>query len=414
MAAIPKIFENEETILKVSENELGSLSDLKHQKAFNVLRYPLDLASNPALQNYVVFYINVRERDRSQEYEKKIGTSELDVSSENRIGNVDSEDAKAAIKIGSAALLASKFGGGFLANVLSGLAVAAVSDVVNNKEVQEKIAAMGESIVDSTFGKDKLKAQIMRLHKVIALPITSNPDAKYRAGYLEVDVGILGGLIRDKGKLGTMSGLINGITTGNALDTLVGIGKAGAGPAGAYGYKNLRSNDAFGLGNVGDTLSRSLAMTDNPFKEQLFKSMDTRSFGFEYKFLPKSKDEAVVVKSIIDTFKYYMHPDMDAQNPYWLTYPAEFNIEFFNRGNQNEYLHKISSCVLTDLQVSYGSDGDFMTFKGDINYTQLEGSGDPRENLQLTNRSGYPTEITLSIQFTELEVLTRGRIGQGY
>jgi hypothetical protein len=68
-------------------------------------------------------------------------------------------------------------------------------------------------------------------------------------------------------------------------------------------------------------------------------------------------------------------------------------------------LHKISSCVLTNLDVDFGSDNDFMTFKPD----------DESDDVNRTSqRSGYPTEITLKLQFTELEVLTRNRIGEGY
>jgi hypothetical protein len=177
---------------------------------------------------------------------------------------------------------------------------------------------------------------------------------------------------------------------------------SGAPVLGALGHKNLREAEILGTGSIGENFSRALAVTTNPFKEQLFRNMGFRTFAFDYVFLPKSKNEALMVRNIVNTFKYYMHPGMNPSNPYWLTYPAEFDISFHSYGQPNEYLHKISSCVLTNLDVDFGSDNDFMTFKPD------------GEDVNGVTRAGYPTEITLKLQFTELEVLTRNRVGDGY
>jgi hypothetical protein len=212
--------------------------------------------------------------------------------------------------------------------------------------------------------------------------------------------------------MGLLSGMIRQMGQGNDVFTQVGnitdmaSAKAafasGAPVLGALGHKNLREAEILGTGSIGENLSRSLAVTTNPFKEQLFRSMGFRSFAFDYVFLPKSKNEALMVRNIVNTFKYYMHPGMNPSNPYWLTYPAEFDISFHSYGQPNEYLHKISSCVLTNLDVDFGSDNDFMTFKPD------------GEDVNGVTRAGYPTEITLKLQFTELEVLTRNRVGDGY
>jgi len=53
---------------------------------------------------------------------------------------------------------------------------------------------------------------------------------------------------------------------------------------------------------------------------------------------------------------------------------------------------RLPNCALTDLKVEYGG-SDFTTFKG-------------------TN--GAPSEMTLQLSFTELEILTADRIEQGY
>ena len=67
-------------------------------------------------------------------------------------------------------------------------------------------------------------------------------------------------------------------------------------------------------------------------------------------------------------------------------------IEKAKKAERNKALYKISNCALTNLSIEYGGT-DFITFKG----TQ-----------------GYPTEISMKLEFTELEVLSRERIEVGY
>ena len=54
---------------------------------------------------------------------------------------------------------------------------------------------------------------------------------------------------------------------------------------------------------------------------------------------------------------------------------------------------KISSCVLEGMKVVHGPDGLFNTFQ---------------------NSEGMPSEITMELNFAELETLTAKRIEQGF
>ena len=71
-------------------------------------------------------------------------------------------------------------------------------------------------------------------------------------------------------------------------------------------------------------------------------------------------------------------------------YPSEFDIEYCFGSGQNQKLHKISSCVLTELNVNYSPNGVFSTFP-----------------------DGMPTQINMQMSFTELELLTKERIKAG-
>jgi hypothetical protein len=84
-----------------------------------------------------------------------------------------------------------------------------------------------------------------------------------------------------------------------------------------------------------------------------------------------------------------MHPEIDPSRLF-LIYPSEFNIEYRYKGKRNEYIHKISTCALTNVRVTYGS-SDFTTFSG---------------------MNGAPSEINLDLTFSELETLSNDRIGQ--
>lgn len=396
MADGPIIFSNEsENIRDIAKKNVNTdVLERFESDNWRVLRYPQELGSAPDLKNYVVFYINVRERDLSAEYEKKIGTKDIPkakITQQNRTVTTEANKlTPIALTAGSLAILNSlpdnvrnvaALGTGVLIGGLSGV-----------KEIAETTNAVFNTIVSAATGSAP-NIQLVQLKKIIALHMNNKPSASYQATYEDVDMGILSGMIRQMGQGTDVFTQVGNITDiASAKKALA----SGSPLLGALGHKNLREAEILGTGSIGENFSRALAVTTNPFKEQLFRNMGFRTFAFDYVFLPKSKKEALMVRDIVNTFKYYMHPGMDPSNPYWLTYPAEFDIEFHSYGTPNEYLHKISSCVLTNLDVDFGSDNDFMTFTPDL------------------KNKGVPTEITLKLQFTELEVLTRNRVGDGY
>ena len=407
MADGPIIFSNEEEEINNlgASNSDNTLFNYLEKDNWTILRYPQELGSSPDLKNYVVFYINVRERDLSGEYEKKIGgitTPQSKFTNQNRTVTTEARTLAPIAAAGGAAAILNSLPAGYreVAALSTGIAMGLGSGV---KEIKEGSAAVFNTIVQSATGSSA-KIQQVRLKKMIALHMNNKPRAEYNASYEDTDMGLLSGMIRQMGQGNDVFTQVGNITDMASAKAALASGSQ---VLGALGHKNIREAEILGTGSIGENLSRALAVTTNPFKEQLFRGMGFRTFAFDYVFLPKSKNEALMVRNIVNTFKYYMHPGMNPSNPYWLTYPAEFDIEFHSYGLPNEYLHKISSCVLTNLDVDFGSDNDFMTFKPDANFA---------DDVNATNpgRVGYPTEITLKLQFTELEVLTRNRVGDGY
>ena len=104
-----------------------------------------------------------------------------------------------------------------------------------------------------------------------------------------------------------------------------------------------------------------------------------------------------MVHDIVKAFKKHMSASFKEGNRSGKTLivPDTFNIEYMYNGGKNQYLHQISECVLETVDVSYGGDR-YKTFAA------VEGKGAP------------PVETTLSLNFAELELISRERIEEGF
>ena len=196
----------------------------------------------------------------------------------------------------------------------------------------------------------------------------------------------------DEAELG-LAGILG--QEGMGLEALGEIGTAAARGAIA-GAATVPRAVGIGSADFASTIQATSRMADNPYKEQLFRSMGFRKFSFQYIFSPKNRAEMQQVEQLIKIFKFHMHPDMSPETVF-LQYPSEFIIEFLHGqdGNveRNENLPRIGACALTNVKVTYGPDGYFNTMKG---------------------TKGKPSEITMELAFTELEVLTGQHIQDGF
>jgi hypothetical protein len=130
----------------------------------------------------------------------------------------------------------------------------------------------------------------------------------------------------------------------------------------------------------------------NPQLEVLYQGAKNREFIFQFKFLPRSKDEADEVESIIRTLRYHAAPEYtkDAAARY-LVPPSEFEVEFFIGQKRNTHLPRISQCVLSNVDVNYAPSGKYSAHSG-----------------------GNPVEISVQLSFVEAIILTKEDIKVGY
>ena len=135
--------------------------------------------------------------------------------------------------------------------------------------------------------------------------------------------------------------------------------------------------------------------------EMTFEGVDRREFSFEFKFLPKTENEAIAVDEIVQMFRFYMAPSFDGGLDTSRTYivPSTFDIHYMYNGNENKFINKISTCVCTAANVTYG--GERTQFFRPTTLGEKAGSTPP-------------VETSISLSFKELEVITQEKIAAGY
>ena len=128
--------------------------------------------------------------------------------------------------------------------------------------------------------------------------------------------------------------------------------------------------------------------------ELAFKGINKRQFQYTFKMIPRNQKEADEIKKIIHAFKFNMLPEFEGGDLTGRSFivPNTFDIEYMYNGNHNQYLHRISTCVLESMNVTYG--------------------GDRYKTYTATSEGAPPIETTISLNFKEMEMITREAINE--
>jgi hypothetical protein len=347
------------------------------------------------LQNYVAFYINTRDKAAGGKNNNPNNyVSNERQQAENAINNFSSKFSQDDIT-NTANYLGKNAGA--IVGLTIGLGGILMGVKVEKLPALVAAGALGYAVVEGidipetpfTKGfslpglKDLVKEKNLtlfqsgatsRLKDVITLHISEKTVVTYGVNYTNRDIGALAGLlIQGSAK----ESVFNAIGTDKEFQSrlLAEVAK----------IPQLKSAG----GTLSDIIELNSRQKTNPFREVLFESVDYRTFQFSYRFLPKTKRETDKVKSIIETFKKHMHPEITSTKLFYI-YPSEFDIKYFHKDTENRYLHKFARCALTDMVVDYGGD-QFVTFP-----------------------DGAPVEIGMTLKFQELEQMTSERIKDGY
>lgn len=125
--------------------------------------------------------------------------------------------------------------------------------------------------------------------------------------------------------------------------------------------KNYLAGQAANINNV---LARTDNVVLNPNMELLFNGPQLRPFTFTFKMSARSKNEAKIIKQIINYFKYHMAVRRENNNLF-LKAPHVFKIQYLFGGESNEHpgINKIpKECALTNFSVDYTPLGSYATY----------------------------------------------------
>lgn len=236
-----------------------------------------------------------------------------------------------------------------------------------------------------------LSGKRRRINKVITLYMPEKNTVSYGTEYENIEPGLVTGSVIDKIKSASDSfkGDLEGLDNNTALSGVSGndVGRA------------LLQNVSGGLNDL-VTLKTQIAR--NPNMEFLFRSVAPREFEFEFNFTPKSEKEARTIREIIQLFKIHSMPRVNSSNLAGVFYdlPAEFEILFISNGKENKFVHKISTSALSGIEIDYSAAG--------VN------SKHPEIDLGNGDRGSPSTHTNLVLSFTELEIMSRQRMEEGF
>ena len=362
-------------------------------KAFT---FPLDVTnSDQGLGNhghYMLFFIN-----EQQDSQISFGRKQADAQGSASILKARVENGISEfIRNATDTISASGFGQEFetvknklgLDSLIDGLSQNVGESTIDPKELK----GQGKSVIEQSQNTSIVKRKpTTRLDTAIALYMPPTINVSYTANYTDTEIGALGAKISDSLQKGTAKDVIKDLMSDETKDEMVDaatkalLALAGGIP-GAQGARELFE------------MQKGFIMTNR--MELAFKGLPKRGFQYTFKMIPKSEEEANEIKNIVDAFKINMLPEgmsVDDKSGFTgkrLKIPNTFDIKYMYVGKENEYLHKISTCVLESMNVSYGGDR-FKAFDGN-------------------SRGAPPVETTMTLNFKEMELITKQRAQEGF
>lgn len=341
-------------------------------------QYPNDLMGNVVSygSNYVVFYINVNNESKMVENAADfVADADLTESEKASLAGKGISALKAGAAAAGAGVVAGALAGGASGKgVVDKVVKAGAGATVGAIPAAIATAGLAANMKGPQFSRSK-----KRLKAAIALHVPNQLSIRYGAGWGEEETFGFQAFLKGG------EAISRAISSGS-MDAITDKDKGLTGLAGSFGLQALQKTNA----GAAAALSNITGLAPNPMKEQIFKGVDFRTFTMEYQFAPRSLNEAQNVLSIINAFKYHMHPEYKDKNNFLFLYPSEFDILYYHGGAENLNIHRHTSCVLTEFNVNYTPNGNFSTFSG-----------------------GIPTQMNVQMTFKELTILTKELIAEG-
>ena len=355
----------------------------RSKQSTKMLSFPIDVGADPGIGNhghYIMFFINEQNHAKLKLGEE-VGPNGVDTivneDSKRKIDNTTKELESKKEKFVSVQNEALKY----IYSSYVKLTEAAKKIQKDTKKHETKEA----NKIDTTVAVKR--APTTRLDTAISMYMPAQVLVKYGAKYDNQQIGVLtdaavsvadalfAGAEVDMAKLGA-----------DVKDAGKSLEKTAIGMVGDLGP---------GLSGLKEVAEMKTGVISSDRLELAFKGIDKRSFSYEFKMMPRSQEEANEIKKIINAFKFNMLPEMpNGLRGRQMIVPNTFDIQYMYQNAENNYLHKISTCYLENMDIKYGG-SRYKTFDGNAD-------GAP------------PVETSLSLEFKEIELITRERAQEGF
>ena len=361
----------------------------RNKQATKMLSFPIDVGADPGIGNhghYIMFFINEQKGAKLSFGGGFAEDNKQDAGLENIATETRRRKLKATGKVFDEKR--QSFLDSFIPNKISNQLIEGLDDITggfgigNKGRIKTEVKHQVRSQEDQTVAFKRPSTK--RLDTTIAMYMPPTVKTTYAAQYTDTSISL---------------------GTGAAITALKELEEGDR----EAGREKLTQALTEGAGGAGRAIANEVdpgiiaqleaqegrILSDR--MELAFKGVDKRKFSYDFKMMPRSKREADEVAEIIYAFKFHMLPEMTAgekQDGRSLNYPSTFDIQYMYVNQENNYLHKISTCYLESMDVTYGGS----------RYTTFDGNED----------GAPPVETNITLTFAEIELITRERITEGF
>jgi len=358
----------------------AAVSDYGTKYATENLSFPLNVEGDSQEGHYIIFTVKEQNRARLKAFKPKQGASREDIANELGVG-------------GGGQFMTHKERKTYIDDVIDkqGIDGAAAANI-------EALASTAASRVGLNNSIQMIKDATTDLKATISLYMPASVSVSYNTKYGDQVISLLAetGAAAIKNFMATEGSTMEAVFAGGAAF----VEGAGQGLK-QWGIKALDTVAPGAAALI--AISRGKIIT--PRMELMFEGIGRREFSYSFTMIPKSEQEADSIEGIVTRFKHAMAADYSTGNIAGLTglgtgagadgvremdIPSFFDIMYMYKGKENNHLNKISTCVLTKMDVEYGADR-FKTYRG-----------------------GVPQTTKISLSFSELNIITKKHIEVGY
>jgi hypothetical protein len=351
-----------------SSSQLNKLEGGKYN--FTRFNYPADGLASDKIPNYVIFYINVPQT-AGYNVTKVVSGNQYEYSNSEKLIPKTRRESKIITEL----------------PVDTGKAVASFNAAENAiggsvRPIENIASGAGAAIITSVASGIEKRPKLNRIRTAIAMYMPDTVVQTFSHDYDAISIrdalGQIG--LAQRGGVKTVEAITN--ATSSDVTFAEGV---------TSGVREVlgRLAERTGLVNQGFTelVLKSKGIAINPQIEMVYKQTRNRSFIFDFRLQSRSSLESRNIKNIIREFKRYSAPSLAVEgqtDASYFTIPAQFDIQFMFKNEENRFIGKISTCALENIDVNYSSAGPFATFD-----------------------DGAPVEIALQLRFIEVDTITK-------